>query len=80
MENSILNKNKIIAKAQIIIDELEKSDDLISRKHILFRDIQEIKAGFEKPNQILIDNRNGRMEIYAKKTIASRVGKGESHP
>ncbi|MDE0537055.1 hypothetical protein, partial [Tenacibaculum sp. L6] len=71
-ENSILNKNKIIANGQIIKDELEKSDDMISRKHILFRDIQEIKAGFEKPNQILIDNRNGRTEVYAKKTIANK--------
>ena len=72
-ENSISNKNKIIANGQKVKDELEKSDDMISRKHILFRDIQEIKSGFEKPNQILIDNRNGRTEVYAKKTIANTV-------
>ena len=48
---------------------------MISRKHILFRDIQQIKSGFEKPNQILIDNRNGRTEVYAKKTIANIVYK-----
>ncbi|MEH6770044.1 hypothetical protein [Maribacter arcticus] len=70
-ENSIMNKNKIIADGQKIRNELEKSNDMVSRKHILFRDIQEIKAGFEKPNQILIDNRKGRTEIYAKKTIAN---------
>lgn len=70
-ENSILNKNKIIANGQMIKEELEKSEDMISRKHILFRDIQEIKTGFEKPNQILIDNRNGKTEVYAKKTIAN---------
>ncbi|MEP5936315.1 MAG: hypothetical protein ABJ218_14445, partial [Winogradskyella arenosi] len=72
-DNSISNKNMIIANGQRIKDELEKSEDMISRKHILFRDIQEIKSGFEKPNQILIDNRNGRTEVYAKKTIANKV-------
>ena len=74
-DNSISNRNKIIATGQKVKDELEKSEDMISRKHILFRDIQQIKSGFEKPNQILIDNRNGRTEVYAKKTIANIVYK-----
>ena len=71
-DNSISNRNRIIATGQKVKDELEKSEDMISRKHILFRDIQEIKSGFEKPNQILIDNRNGRTEVYAKKTTANK--------
>jgi len=71
-ENSISNKNKIIANGQKVKKELEKSQDMISRKHILFSDIQEIKTGFEKPNQILINNRNGLTEVYIKKTIANR--------
>lgn len=70
-ENSILNKNKIIADRQMLNDELDKSNDIINRKHILFRDIQEIKAGFEKSNQILIDNRNGRVEVYAKNILST---------
>lgn len=74
-ENSLTNRNKIIANGQKIKDELSNSDDLIARKHILFKDIQEIKIGFEKPNQILIDNRNGKTEVYAKKTIANNVYK-----
>lgn len=71
-QNSFSNKNKIIANAEKITDEINKSENLIARKHILFEDIQEIKFGFEKPNQILIDNRNGKSEIYAKKTIANK--------
>lgn len=66
-ENSITNKNQIIANGEKIKKEINMSEDLIARKHILFRDIQEIKIGFEKPNQILIDNRNGKTEVYAKK-------------
>lgn len=72
-ENSLTNRNKIIANGQYIKDELSNSEDLIARKHILFKDIQKIKIGFEKPNQILIDNRNGKTGMYAKKTIANNV-------
>lgn len=70
-ENSFSNKNKIIANGQKVINELKKSQDLIDRKHILFKDIQEIKTGFEKPTQILIDNRNGKTEVYVQKSIAN---------
>jgi hypothetical protein len=68
-ENSFTNRNKIIANGQMIKDELNNSGDLIARKHILFKDIQEIKIGFETPNEILIDNRNGKTEVYAKKLL-----------
>ena len=66
-ENSLTNKNKIIANGERIKNELNKSENLISRKYILFKDIEQIKIGFERPNQILIDNRNGKTEVYTKK-------------
>lgn len=68
-EYSILNKNNIIANGEKIKNELNKCEDLISRKYILFNDIQEIKISFEKPNQILIDNRFDKTELYVKKEI-----------
>jgi hypothetical protein len=71
--NSFTNKNKIITNSQKVKDELIKSEILIERKHILFKDIQEIKIGFEKPHEILIDNKNGKTEVYVKKTIANTV-------
>jgi hypothetical protein len=76
-ENSLTNKNKIVANGEKIKNELNKSEDLISRKYILFKDIEQIKVGFERPNQILIDNRNGKTEIYTKKAIAVKVEKNE---
>lgn len=72
-ENSLTNKNKIIANGEKIKDELNKSEDLISRKYILFKDIEQIKIGFERPNQILIDIRNGKTEVYSKKIIENYV-------
>ena len=65
-ENSLTNKNKIIAASKKITKELDQSDDLIARKHLLFSDIQKIKEGFEKPHQIVIDNREGKAELYSK--------------
>ncbi|WP_405350448.1 hypothetical protein [Nonlabens sp. Asnod3-H03] len=65
-ENSLTNKNKIIATSKKITKELDQSDDLIARKHLLFGDIQKIKEGFEKPHQIVIDNREGKAELYSK--------------
>lgn len=76
-ENSLTNKNKIAANGEKIKNELNKSEDLISRKYILFKDIEQIKVGFERPNQILIDNRNGKTEIYTKKATAVKVEKNE---
>ena len=72
-ENSLTNKNMIISNGEIIKNELSKSEDLISRKYILFKDIEQIKIGFERPNQILIDNRNGKTEVYTKKAIENKV-------
>lgn len=77
-ENSLTNKNKIVANGEKIKNELNKSEDLISRKYILFKDIEQIKVGFERPNQILIDNRNGKTEIYTKKATADKVEKTNS--
>ncbi|WP_153391459.1 hypothetical protein [Chryseobacterium vaccae] len=69
-QNSFFNKNEIIANGEKIISELNKSEALISNKELLLRDIEKIKIGFEKSTHLLIDNRNGKAEIYIKKTIA----------
>lgn len=66
-ENSLINKNDIIANGIRVNDELKNSEDLISRKYILFKDIEQIKIGFERPTQILIDNRNNKTDVYVKK-------------
>ncbi|WP_271423594.1 hypothetical protein [Aequorivita sinensis] len=65
-ENSITNKNKIIANGQLVKNKLNECEDLISRKHMLFEDFKEIKSVFGKPKQILFDNRNDRTQIYTK--------------
>jgi hypothetical protein len=68
-QNSLTNKNKIIATSKKITKELDQSDDLIARKYLLYGDIQKIKQGFENPHQIVIDNRNGKAELYTKMPI-----------
>lgn len=70
-QNSFINKNKITENIDKLKKELNNTEDLISRKYILFKDIEQIKIGFERPNQILIDNRNDKTEVYAKKTFTN---------
>ena len=71
--NSITNKNKIIANGKTIKKELENSDDLISQKHILFKDINQIKMGFEEQKEMMIDNRNGKTNIFIKSVNPQKV-------
>lgn len=70
--NSQITKSKINSKASKILENFTTLEKNLTEKNIIFDDIEQIKLGFEKPNQILIDNRTETTRIYTK-TIANNV-------
>ena len=70
--NSQITKSKIDSKASKILENFTTLEKNLTEKNIIFEDIEQIKLGFEKPNQILIDNRTETTRIYTK-TIANNV-------
>lgn len=68
--NSQITKSKIDSKASKILENFTTLEKNLTEKNIIFEDIKQIKLGFEKPNQILIDNRTETTRIYTK-TIAN---------
>lgn len=68
--NSQITKSKIDSKASKIFEKFTTLENNLEEKNMIFDDIEQIKIGFEKPQQILIDNRTETTRIYTK-TIAN---------
>lgn len=68
--NSQIAKSKIDSKASKILNNFITLENNLDDKNMIFDDIKQIKYGFEKPHQILIDNRTETTRIYSK-TIAN---------
>ncbi|MEF3077409.1 hypothetical protein [Winogradskyella poriferorum] len=66
--NSQMTKSKIESKATEILENFTRLEQNLSDKDIIFDDIEQIKIGFEKSHQILIDNRSETTRIYTKAT------------
>ena len=70
--NSKITKTKIDSNTSKILENFTTLENNLEDKNLIFEDIEQIKIGFEKPHQILIDNRTETTRIYTK-TIANTV-------
>ncbi|TRZ41196.1 hypothetical protein, partial [Robertkochia marina] len=64
--NSKLTRSEIDKRSSVILEEFSILEENLRDKELIFENLENIRNEFEKPLQILIDNRTNPTKIYTK--------------